>query len=96
MHQLKVTILKDGKAFLDGAFDVTEEDYTVVVDLMKEVQMAREEAASLLSGYMHAKDIGPVTEDMGKLAMFATVYMLESGETDIEIPLKIGADKQDQ
>ena len=87
MHQLKVTILKEEKAFLDGAFDVTEEDYTVVVGLMKEVQMTREEAASLLSGYMHAKDIGPVTEDMGKLAMFATVYMLEAGETDIEIPL---------
>ena len=88
MRQLKVTILKDGAPFLNGAFDVTGEDYAVVVGLLTEVEMTHGEAASLLSGYMHAKDIGPVTEDMGKLAMFATVYMLEAGETDIEIPLE--------
>jgi len=36
---------------------------------------------------MHARDVGPVTEDMGKIALIATVFFLEAGEDDIIIPL---------
>ena len=88
MRQLEVTVLQDGKPFLNGVFDVSDEDYPIVVNLLKEVDMQREQAASMLSGYMHAKDVGKVTEEMGKLAMIATVFMLEEGETAIEIPLE--------
>lgn len=93
MRQLKVTVLQDGKPFLNGTFDVSDDEYVIVVDLLKQVDMTREQAASLLSGYMHAKDVGQVTEDMGKIAMLATVYMLEEGETAIEIPLYTEAGK---
>ena len=49
--------------------------------------MSRERAASMLSGYMHARDAGNVTEEMGKLTTVAAVFMLSAGETDIIIPL---------
>ncbi len=88
MRQLEVTVLQNGEQFLHGTFDVSDEDYPVVVGLLKEVDMQREQAASMLSGYMHAKDVGKVTEEMGKLAMVATVFMMEEGETAIEIPLE--------
>ncbi|MBL4836865.1 MAG: hypothetical protein JKY34_04740 [Kordiimonadaceae bacterium] len=88
MRQLKVAILKDETPFLNGAFDVSDEDYPIVVGLLKEVDMTKAQAASLLSGYMHAKDVGPISEDMGKLAMIAAVFMLEAGEVAIEIPLE--------
>ncbi len=93
-HELKVTVLKDGEAFLNGVFDVPEADYPVVAGLLKEIKMTREQAASMLSGYMHARDVGKVTEEMGKLAMISTVFMLEAGETEIQIPLEtsVGAD----
>ena len=91
MRQLEVTVLQDGKQFLHGTFDVSDDDYPIVVGLLKEVDMKREQAASMLSGYMHAKDVGKVTEEMGKLAMIATVFMLEEGETAIEIPLETQA-----
>lgn len=87
-YTLTVTVLKDGEAFLNGTFDVPEADYPLVAGLLAEVDMTHAQAASLLSGYMHARDVGRVTEDMGKLAMIATVYMLEAGETEIEIPLE--------
>jgi len=92
-YQLSVTILKDGERFLHGTFDVPEADYPVVAAVLAEVNMTHAQAASLLSGYMHARDVGKVTEDMGKLAMIATVYMLEAGETEIEIPLESGEDQ---
>ncbi|MEX0298272.1 MAG: hypothetical protein AB3N28_04330 [Kordiimonas sp.] len=88
MRQLEVTVLQNGEHFLHGTFDVSDEDYPIVVGLLKEVDMQREQAASMLSGYMHAKDVGKVTEEMGKLAMIATVFMMEEGETAIEIPLE--------
>ena len=88
MRKLDVTVLKDGEPFLHGTFDVQDSDYPVVVKLLKEVEMTREQAASMLSGYMHAKEVGNVTEDMGKLAMISTVFMMEEGETAIEIPLE--------
>jgi len=83
---LKVTVLKEGAVFLTGNFDVSSDDYKVVCGLLSEVDMTHEQAASLLAGYMHARDVGSVTTEMGKLAMFATVYMLDKGETNIEIP----------
>lgn len=83
---LKVTILKDDALFLTGDFDASDEDYNVVLKLLPEVDMTHEQAASLLAGYMHARDVGRVSNEMGKLAMFATVYMLDKGETHIEIP----------
>jgi hypothetical protein len=85
-RKLTVTVLKDDQVFLNGTFDVSDRDYEVVEKLLPEVEMTHEQAASMLSGYMHARDVGRVTEEMGKLAMFATVYMLVEGETEIEIP----------
>ena len=84
---LHVSVLKDGAPFVAGDFDVDDADYATVAELLKEVAMERGQAASLLGGYMHAKDVGEVTEDMGKIALIAAVYMLEQGETSIEIPL---------
>jgi len=84
---LKVGVTKDGAPFLNGNFDVTPENYASVKALLSEVDMTREQAASMLSGYMHARDVGPVTEDMGKIALIATVFFLEAGESDIIIPL---------
>lgn len=83
---LTVTVLKDDQVFLNGTFDVSDRDYDIVEKLLPEVEMTHEQAASMLSGYMHARDVGRLTEEMGKLAMFATVYMLVEGETEIEIP----------
>jgi len=87
MKTLKVAVTKDGTPFLDGNFDVTPENYSAVKALLGEVEITRAQAASMLSGYMHARDVGPVTEDMGKIALIATVFFLESGENDIIIPL---------
>jgi len=84
--KLEVTVVKDGEVFLNGTFDVSDTDYDAVKALLSDVKMTHEQAAALLSGYMHARDVGQVSEDMGKLAMFATVYMLVAGETVIEIP----------
>lgn len=84
---LKVAVTKDGAPFLDGNFEVTPENYAAVSALLNEVDITREQAASMLSGYMHARDVAPVTEDMGKIALIATVFFLEAGETDIVIPL---------
>lgn len=91
---LKVTILKDDLVFLTGDFDVSDEDYKVVLGLLPEVDMTHEQAASLLAGYMHARDVGQVSIEMGKLAMFATVYMLNEGEAHIEIPFSAEQTKQ--
>ena len=85
---LSVTVLKDGETFLHGTFDVSDTDYKVVLGLLAEVEMDHGQAASLISGYMHARDAGQVTEEMGKIAMFAVVYMMDAGETAIEIPLE--------
>ncbi|MFC3050535.1 hypothetical protein [Kordiimonas pumila] len=87
MHTLEVTVLKDEKPFLNGTFDVTEENYILVANMLGEIEMRRPQAASILSGYMHAREVGSVTEDMGKIALMATVFMLEQGETAIQIPL---------
>ena len=87
MHTLEVTVLKDEKPFLNGTFDVTEENYILVANMLGEIEMSRPQAASILSGYMHAREVGSVTEDMGKIALMATVFMLEQGETAIQIPL---------
>lgn len=87
-RNLTVTVLKDGEPFLNGTFDVADQDYPIIVGLLREVEMTHGQAASMLSGYMHARDVGRVTEEMGKLAMLAVVYMLEAGETAIEIPLE--------
>jgi hypothetical protein len=89
-RQLTVTVLKDDAPFLNGTFDVSDSDYPVIVSLLREVDMTHGQAASMLSGYMHARDVGRVTEEMGKLAMLAVVYMLEAGESEIEIPLETG------
>lgn len=87
MQILKVAVTKDDAPFLDGTFEVTAENYSAVKALLPEIEMTRAQAASMLSGYMHARDVGPVTEDMGKIALIATVFFLEAGETDIVIPL---------
>lgn len=93
--QLTVTVLKDEQPFLNGTFDVSDADYPVIANLLKEVDMTHGQAASMLSGYMHARDLGRVTEEMGKLAMLAVVYMIEAGETQIEIPLETGSTTPD-
>ncbi len=85
-RQLTARVIKDGDIFLSGDFDVSDADYTAVHALLAEVAMTHPQAASLLAGYMHARDVGQVSEDMGKLAMFAVVYLLAEGETEIEIP----------
>lgn len=89
---LDVTVVKDGEPFLNGTFDVSAKDYEAVLKLMPEVNMNHEQAAALLAGYMHARDISAVSKDMGKLAMFAAVYFLAAGETAINIPFVTGAD----
>ncbi|NVJ96943.1 MAG: hypothetical protein HWE25_02260 [Alphaproteobacteria bacterium] len=88
--QLTVTVLKDEQPFLNGTFDVSDADYPVIVNLLEEVDMTHGQAASMLSGYMHASDVGRVSDEMSKLVMLAVVYMLEAGETEIEIPLETG------
>jgi len=92
-QQLTVTVLKDEEAFLNGTFDVSDADYPLIVNLLKEVEMTHGQAASMLSGYMHARDVGRVTEEMGKLAMLAVVYMIDAGEREIEIPLEATVDQ---
>lgn len=92
MHILTVTVTKDDEVFLNGTFDVSDDDYPVVESLLPEIKMTREQAASMLSGYMHARDAGNVTEEMGKLAMVATVFMLNAGESEIVIPLETSAE----
>ncbi|WP_020400455.1 hypothetical protein [Kordiimonas gwangyangensis] len=87
-RSLHVSVVKDGETFLQGTFDVSDGDYAIVNGMLPEVKMDHGQAASLLAGYMHARDVGHVTEDMGKIAMFAVVYMLEAGETNIEIPFE--------
>ena len=87
-RSLQVAVLKDGNPFLQGTFDVSDADYGIVVKMLEEVEMDHGQAASLISGYMHARDVGRVSDDMGKIAMFAVVYMLEAGETNIEIPFE--------
>lgn len=87
MKTLKVAVTKDEAPFLDGNFEVIPENYKAVKALLSEVEITRAQAASMLSGYMHARDVGPVTEDMGKIALIATVFFLEAGENDIIIPL---------
>ncbi len=82
---LKVTIFKFGKLFLEGSFDAPEEHYDIVVGLLKEINLTREGAEDLLLGYMHAQDAAAVTEETGKMAMVATVYMLEQGESEVVI-----------
>jgi len=84
--KLTVTVIKDEEVFLTGDFDVSDADFGTVQKLLPEVEMTHEQAASLLAGYMHARDVSAVSEEMGKLAMFATVYMLSEGKTGIEIP----------
>ncbi|MBO6504170.1 MAG: hypothetical protein JJ850_11145 [Kordiimonadaceae bacterium] len=88
MQNLKVAVTKNGEPFLDGNFEVTDENYSAVKALLPEVDMTRAQAASMLSGYMHAQDVGQVTEDMGKIALIAAVFFLEAGETDIIVPLQ--------
>ena len=88
MRVLKVGVTKDGEPFLNGDFDVTDDNYAAVKALLPEIQMTRPQAASILSGYMHARDVGAVTEDMGKIALIATVFFLEAGETSIVVPLE--------
>ena len=89
---LSVTVLKDDAVFLQGDFTVGDDDYATVSALLPEAKLERGNAASMLSGYMHARDVGQVTEDLGKLAMIAAVYMLDQGETEIAIPLESKAD----
>lgn len=85
---LKVTVTKAGEPFLTGTFDVADVDYQVVKTLLSEAKLSRAQAAAMLAGYMHAQDVGQLTEEMGKLSMLATVFMIEAGETDIIIPLE--------
>ena len=85
--KLKVTILKNGETFLSGEFEVADDDYAIVRDLLAEMKLDRIQANSLLAGYIHARDMGHVTEELGKLAMAATVFVLEQGETEIQVPL---------
>ncbi len=91
MRTLTVTVLKDDEPFIKGDFDVRDEDYDVVLKLLSEVEMTSGQASSLLAGYMHARDIDQVSEDMGKLAMLAAVFILNEGKTDIAIPLEQSA-----
>lgn len=91
MQTLKVTVTKDGEQFLEGAFEVTPENYQAVLAVLNDIEMTKGQAASMLSGYMHAREVGPVTEDMGKIALIASVFFLEQGETAIVIPLSSAA-----
>ncbi len=88
MKILKVGVTKDGEPFLNGDFEVTDENYAAVKPLLPEIEMTRPQAASILSGFMHARDVGPVTEGMGKIALIAAVFFLDAGETDIIVPLE--------
>lgn len=85
MRQLHVVVLKEKQTLLEGCFDVQDTDYAIVRDLLKEINLTREGAEDLLIGYMHAEKAGAVTEDVGKMAMVAAVYMLERGETHLSI-----------
>ncbi|PCI64113.1 MAG: hypothetical protein COB37_02845 [Kordiimonadales bacterium] len=84
---LKVSVAKDAQTILSGTFDVSDHDYQAVSALLKEVEMSVPQAHDLLIGYMHARDAGPVSEEMGKLAMFAVVYLLSEGHTDVDIKM---------
>ena len=91
MQTLSVTVLKDDTPFIKGDFDVRDDDFTLVKGLLGEVAMTSGQAASLLAGYMHAREVGNVTEEMGKLAMLAAVFILSKGQTEIIIPLEQSA-----
>lgn len=85
---LNVTVTKAGETFLTGTFDVAEPDYKLVKTLLSEAKLSRAQAAAMLAGYMHAQDVGQLTDEMGKLSMLATVFMIDAGETEIVIPLE--------
>ncbi|GHF15669.1 hypothetical protein GCM10017044_07320 [Kordiimonas sediminis] len=87
---LAVTVLKEKEPYLSGSFDVTDEDYAVVANLLEEIALDRAGAEDLLIGYMHTQKVGQASEDIGKMAMVATVYMLKHGETDIVIEMPDG------
>ncbi|WND03620.1 hypothetical protein QGN29_04435 [Temperatibacter marinus] len=82
---LKVLVLKEKQTVLEGTFDVEDQDYQVVVELLKEITLTREGAEDLLIGYMHAEQAGAITEDVGKMALVAATYILSQGETEISI-----------
>ncbi|MBL4789671.1 MAG: hypothetical protein JKY60_11720 [Kordiimonadaceae bacterium] len=84
---LKVSVEKDEHTILSGTFDVSGQDFEAVSALLEEVEMTIPQAHDLLIGYMHARDAGPVSEDMGKLAMFAVVYLLSEGQSEVDIKM---------
>lgn len=85
MRSLKVIVLKEKKTVLEGDFTVEDQDYDVVVELLKEINLTRDGAEDLLIGYMHAEQAGAITEDVGKMALVAATYILNEGETEIAI-----------
>ncbi|WP_374762944.1 hypothetical protein [Yunchengibacter salinarum] len=87
LHSLQVEVLRDDTPFLEGRFDVTPQDYPAVKMLLGEIDMTAEQAAGILSGYMHAREAAELTEEMGKIALVATVFMLEEGWQHVVIPL---------
>lgn len=86
---ITVTLQQDGEDFIAGEFEVRAEDTEAVLPLLPEMGLDRERAEAILSGYMHASDLGQVTEDMGKMALVAAVYMLEvEGEDNLKLDLE--------
>ena len=86
-HKLDVTLIREGAAFMSGSFDVSEDDYKAVKPLLAEINLTRDGAEDLLIGYMHAQEIGQMTEQTGKMAMVAATFILAEGEKDIVIHL---------
>ncbi len=82
---LKATVFKFGKVFLEGNFEAPDEHYQTVVDLLDEIDLTPEGAEDLLLGFMHAQDVNQVSEEMGQMALVATVYLLEQGMTELII-----------
>lgn len=88
MQKLKAVVTDGDMVFFEGDFEVSPENYSAVVPLLAQIDMTPDQADDILRGYMHAKDVGPVSEEMGKIALIATVYYLERGETEVRIPHK--------
>lgn len=85
MRKLKVVVLKEMQTAFEGDFEVQDQDYDVVVELLKEINLTRDSAEDLLMGYMQAQDAGTITEDVGKMALVAATYILSQGETEVSI-----------
>lgn len=84
---LKVTLLREGKPFRAGEFEVKDTDYATTMQHLAAFEMNRVKAEGWLSSFILARELSHLTEDMYKLAMVSSVWFLSEGIEEVEIPL---------